>query len=87
LLSVLLLIRSVRLNCPLKTVIKKEELLMKRALLVVDVQNEYFSGLLPITHPVGHLTNILRVMDAASACDIPVVVVQHTFPQPDKPFF
>jgi nicotinamidase-related amidase len=26
-------------------------------------------------------------MDAASACDISVVVVQHTFPQPDKPFF
>ena len=23
---------------------------MKRALVVVDVQNEYFSGLLPITH-------------------------------------
>jgi nicotinamidase-related amidase len=60
---------------------------MKRALLVVDVQNEYFSGLLPITHPEGHLTNILRVMDAAAAWDIPVVVVQHTFPKPDKPFF
>ena len=60
---------------------------MKRALLVVDVQNEYFSGLLPITHPQGHLTNILRVMDAAATRDIPLVVVQHTFPQPDKPFF
>lgn len=60
---------------------------MKRALLVVDVQNEYFSGLLPITHPQGHLANILRVMDAAAARDIPRVVVQHTFPQPDKPFF
>ena len=60
---------------------------MTRALLVVDVQNEYFSGLLPITHPQGHLTNILRAMDAAAARDIPLVVVQHTFPQPDKPFF
>ena len=49
---------------------------MKRALVVVDVQNEYFSGLLPITHPQGHLTNILRVMDAAAAHDIPLVVVQ-----------
>jgi nicotinamidase-related amidase len=27
---------------------------MKRALVVVDVQNEYFSGLLPITHPQGN---------------------------------
>ena len=56
--------------------------LMKRALLVIDVQNEYFSGLLPITHPQGHLTNILRVMDAAAGNEIPVVVIQHTFPQP-----
>ena len=60
---------------------------MKRALLVIDVQNEYFSGLLPITHPEGHKTNILRAMDAAAASELPVVVIQHTFPQPDKPFF
>ena len=60
---------------------------MKRALVVIDVQNEYFSGLLPITHPQGHLQNILRAMDAASACDVPTVVVQHASAQPDKPFF
>jgi nicotinamidase-related amidase len=39
---------------------------MKRALVVVDVQNEYFFGLLPITYPQGHFTNILRVMDAGA---------------------
>ena len=33
---------------------------------------------LPITHPVGHLEQILRVMDAARG-RIPTVVVQHTF--------
>jgi nicotinamidase-related amidase len=60
---------------------------MKRALLVIDVQNEYFSGMLPITYPQGHLENILRVMDAAISQKIPRVVVQHTFTQPDKPFF
>ncbi len=60
---------------------------MKRALLVVDVQNEYFSGRLPIIHPQGHLSNILRVMDAAAKRDVPCVVIQHTFSQPDKPFF
>ena len=59
---------------------------MKRALLVIDVQNEYFTGALPITHPAGHLGQILRVMDAASG-KVPVVVVQHHFPQPDRPFF
>ncbi len=43
---------------------------MKRALVVIDVQNEYFSGQLPITYPQGHLTNILQVMDAAVTHDI-----------------
>jgi nicotinamidase-related amidase len=60
---------------------------MNRALLIIDVQNEYFTGLLPITHPQGHLDNILAVMDKAEAQGIPRIVVQHTFPQPDKPFF
>jgi nicotinamidase-related amidase len=59
---------------------------MDRALLVIDVQNEYFTGALPITHPAGHLETILRVMDA-SAGRVPTIVIQHHFPQPDKPFF
>lgn len=59
---------------------------MERALLVIDVQNEYFTGALPITHPAGHLETILRVMDA-SAGKVPTVVIQHHFPQPGKPFF
>ncbi len=59
---------------------------MNRALLVIDVQNEYFTGALPISHPTGHLEQILRVMDAAAG-RIPTVVIQHTFLQPDKPFF
>lgn len=60
---------------------------MNRALLVIDVQNEYFTGALPITHPVGHLERILRAMDGAREAGVPVVVIQHGFPQPDKPFF
>ncbi len=59
---------------------------MNRALLVIDVQNEYFTGALPITHPVGHLEQILAGMDAAAE-KVPTVVVQHHFPDPDKPFF
>ncbi len=61
---------------------------MKRALLVIDAQQEYFAGgLLPITHPHAHLENVLRVMDAATVAGVPVVVVQHTFTQPEVPFF
>ena len=59
---------------------------MKRALLVIDVQNEYFTGMLPITHPVGHLGKILEVMDA-SAGRVPTVVIQHRMLEEDKPFF
>jgi nicotinamidase-related amidase len=61
---------------------------MKRALLVIDVQNEYFEGgLLPITHPAAHLDNVLRVMDAATDAGVDVVVVRHTSTQPERPFF
>ena len=59
---------------------------MSRALLVIDVQNEYFTGALPITPPAGHLEQILGAMDAAAG-RVPTVVVQHHFPQPDMPFF
>jgi nicotinamidase-related amidase len=52
---------------------------IKRALLVIDVQNEYFSGNLKIEYPdVQHsLANICAAMDAAHSAGIPVVVVQH----------
>jgi nicotinamidase-related amidase len=59
----------------------------RRALLVIDAQNEYFTGKLPVSHPQGHLANVLRAMDAATANGVPVIVVQHTSPQPDSPIF
>ena len=54
----------------------------RRALVVIDVQNEYFSGGLPIEYPPVEqtLSNIGRAMDAARAAGIPVVVVQHSAP-------
>ena len=51
---------------------------MKRALLVIDVQNEYFTGKLPVTYPSGNLDNILQVIQTAHQRDIPVIVVRHT---------
>jgi len=59
----------------------------KRALLVIDVQNEYFTGKLPITYPAGSLVNLLSAMDAASAHGVPVVTIQHASPQPDAAVF
>lgn len=60
---------------------------MKRALLVIDVQNEYFTGKLPVTYPTGSLENILQVMDIAHERGISIIVVRHTQPQADTPIF
>jgi nicotinamidase-related amidase len=59
----------------------------KRALLVIDVQNEYFTGKLPITYPAGSLTNVLCAMDAARDHGVLVVTIQHSSPQPDAAVF
>ena len=32
---------------------------MRRALLVIDVQNEYFNGKLPVTYPEASLSNMM----------------------------
>jgi len=50
----------------------------KRALLVIDVQNEYFTGKLPVCYPAGTLPKIILVIGEAKRHGIPVVVVQHT---------
>lgn len=59
----------------------------KQALLVIDVQNEYFTGAMPVTYPEGSLANITRAMDHAHAAGIPVAVIQHTSPDADAPAF
>lgn len=51
---------------------------MKRALLVIDVQNEYFTGKMPVTYPAGTLPRILSCLDAARAAAVPVVLIQHS---------
>ncbi|HSY30301.1 MAG TPA: cysteine hydrolase family protein [Burkholderiaceae bacterium] len=55
----------------------------KRALIVIDVQNEYVSGNLLIEYPPVQesLANIGKAMDAAHAVGIPIVVVQHDEPE------
>ncbi|MEQ6292465.1 cysteine hydrolase family protein [Vogesella sp. GCM10023246] len=60
----------------------------RRALIVIDVQNEYFTGKLGISYPDPAITlpNVGRAMDAAGAAGIPVVVVQHITP-PGTPIF
>lgn len=54
---------------------------MKRALLVIDVQNEYLSGKLTIQYPPNSLDNIIKAVDTANQNNIPVILIQHTSPQ------
>ena len=55
---------------------------MKRALLIIDVQKEYFTGKLPVTYPHNSLNNILKAIKTAKISNIPIILVQHT--NPDK---
>lgn len=60
---------------------------MKRALAIIDVQNDYFSGFHEITYPSGSYENIQRAMDIAHTAGIPIAVVQHTFQDPSAALF
>jgi len=56
---------------------------VSRALIVIDVQNEYVTGSLRIEFPPvdTSLTNIGRAMDAARAAGILTIVVQNHAPE------
>lgn len=62
---------------------------MTTALIVIDVQNEYVTGNLPIAYPPveGSLEAIAVAVDAANAAGIPVVLVRHTESDPDGGIF
>ena len=55
----------------------------RRALVVVDVQQEYFTGILQIQAPPREktLANIVTALEVARQHELPVVVVQHQLPE------
>ena len=55
----------------------------RRALVVVDVQNDYDGGNLAIQHPpfAETVVNVARAMDAAAAAGIKVVVIKQMAPE------
>jgi len=61
--------------------------MMKRALLVIDVQNEYFTGKMPVTYPEGSFNEILKAVGAANQNKIPVILIRHGAPQKDATTF
>ncbi|GAA3697383.1 cysteine hydrolase family protein [Zhihengliuella alba] len=54
----------------------------RRALIVIDAQQEYFEGLLPIQHPDRDesVSRVREAIDAAAEAGTPIVVVQHQLP-------
>ena len=60
----------------------------RRALLLIDVQNEYVSGSLPIGYPSldTSLPNIAKAIAIAQKNQIPIIVVQQTSPR-ESPIF
>jgi nicotinamidase-related amidase len=51
---------------------------MSKALLVIDVQNDYFpGGKFPLWNTEATLQNIERAIEKANACKIPVIIIQH----------
>ncbi|POH68940.1 isochorismatase [Cryobacterium zongtaii] len=55
---------------------------LRRALIVIDTQKEYFEGLLPIQYPdrTESIARIRAAMEAAEQAGTPVVLVQHELP-------
>jgi nicotinamidase-related amidase len=62
---------------------------MPAALVVIDVQNEYVTGGLPIEYPPVEqsLAHIGAAIDAAHVSGLPVVLVRHTEPDPTGGLF
>jgi nicotinamidase-related amidase len=62
---------------------------MTNALVVIDVQQEYFTGRLPIVYPDRNqsLDRIVAAMRAATAAGVPVVVIEHAATGQDSAVF
>lgn len=55
----------------------------RRALIALDIQQEYVEGVLPIRYPPldRSIGNIVAALDGAESHDLPVAVVQHEYPR------
>ena len=60
---------------------------MKKALLVIDVQNDYFpGGKFPLWHTEETLDNIEKAILKAESNNVPVIIIQHVADS-NAPFF
>lgn len=60
---------------------------MKKALIVIDIQNDYFkNGKFPLWNDENTLNNVEKAIEKATAANIPVVLIQHVADS-SSPFF
>lgn len=60
----------------------------RRALLVIDVQNEYFEkGQLPVCYPENTLPNIIQAINESKKSGIDVIIIQHTIENQEATVF
>lgn len=60
----------------------------KTALVIVDLQNDYFSGgKFELEGTAAAASNAVRLLESFRAKGLPVVHVRHEFPTEDAPFF
>ena len=60
---------------------------MKKALIVIDIQNDYFeNGKFPLWNAENTLNNVEKAIEKAAATNIPVVLIQH-IADSSSPFF
>jgi nicotinamidase-related amidase len=60
---------------------------MSRALVIVDIQNDYFpGGAHPLVEPEAAAANAQRVLEAFRASGEPLIHVQHVWDAPDASF-
>ncbi|MCH3994369.1 MAG: cysteine hydrolase [Prevotella sp.] len=61
---------------------------MKRALLIVDIQNDYFKGgNMELVHPEAACANAIKIADAFRAKGLPVLYMRHIAQEKDATFF
>ena len=79
--------RSTQLIHTLDTYTEREKM-MTTALLLIDIQNDYFDGgKCPLVGMDGAAKHSVSLLDAFRESGLPVIHVRHEFPGTDAPFF
>ncbi len=61
---------------------------MKKALIIIDVQNDYFdNGAMPLVGSDVACNNVKLLVDNFRAASLPVIYIQHVATRPDATFF